>query len=42
MDGQFSQDINVRGHATPIVRSLENGFGPGTLIAFSLSITGDR
>ncbi len=42
MDGQFSQEISVRGHEPPVIRTLDNGFGAGSLLAMSLTIQGDR
>eukprot|EP00095_Tigriopus_kingsejongensis_P005868 maker-scaffold38_size502422-snap-gene-2.18 protein:Tk05868 transcript:maker-scaffold38_size502422-snap-gene-2.18-mRNA-1 annotation:"tectonin beta-propeller repeat-containing protein" len=39
VDGQFSQSIAIEGLEQPIVKTLENGFPPGTVMSFTLQLT---
>ena len=39
MDGQFMQEIDIKDAPLPIVRILENGFEPGSLISISAKMS---
>ncbi len=40
LDGQFSLDLNVDGEDSSgnLMRVLENGFGPGTMLSVTLMV----